>query len=256
MSNEIVTGFADGIQRIQINRPEKKNALTVAMYADLFEALRAAADDRRVRVAVLHGHAGIFTAGNDLKDFLNDPPAGEDRPVFKFLAALTTFAKPLVAAVGGPAIGIGTTMLLHCDLVYASESARFQLPFVNLGIVPEAASSFLLPYYLGYHRAARLVLLGEPFSAQEARDYGLIAEVTANGAELDRAMQAAQALAAKPPEALRLSKQLMKKALAEPIARQMREEGALFTARLRMPEAIEAMTAFFEKRVPDFSRFD
>jgi enoyl-CoA hydratase/carnithine racemase len=186
---------------------------------------------------------------------MTDPPIREDSPVFKFLVAISTAAKPIVAAVNGPAIGIGTTMLLHCDLVYAGESARFQLPFVNLALVPEAASSLLLPALVGYQRAAELLLLGEPFSAVKANEYGLVTEVTADGEELGAALVAAKKLAEKPPIALRLAKMLMKKGGADVVARQMGEEGVLFARQLSSPEAKEAFKAFYEKRPPDYSKF-
>jgi|SRR5580765_4474045 enoyl-CoA hydratase/carnithine racemase len=257
MSNHIVIEVADGILRIQIDRPDKKNALTAAMYAEMATALERAANDAAVRVVLIHGHAQVFTSGNDLADFRNPPPtpAGEERPVFRFLRGIASAPKPIVAAVTGPAVGVGTTMLLHCDLVYAGEGARFQLPFVNLGLVPEAASSLLLPAALGYQRAAELLLLGEPFSAARARDYGIVTEVVADAQALDIALAAARKLAAKPPAAIRLTKQLMKQGNAAAVAKQMDEEGELFGRQLQSPEAAEAFAAFAEKRAPDFSRF-
>ena len=255
MDKHIITEVADHVLRIQINRPEKKNALTVAMYAEMAAACEHAAVDSGVRVILIHGHPQVFTSGNDLSDFMNDPPASEDSPVFRFLRALSSAAKPVVAAVSGAAIGIGTSLLLHCDLVYAGENTRFQLPFVNLGLVPEAASSLLLPASIGYQRAAELLLLGEAFSAAKARDYGIVTEVVDDDAVLDTAMAAAKKLAAKPPAALRLAKGLMKKAMAAAVAQQMREEGEHFARQLRSPEAAEAFKAFFEKRAPDYSKF-
>ena len=253
---QILTAVEDGILRLQINRPEKKNALTVAMYADMAAALTQAEHDPAVRVVLIHGHPEVFSSGNDLQDFVSTPPIGEDQPVFQFLLAISTAAKPIIAAVTGPAIGIGTTMLLHCDLVYAAESARFQLPFVNLALVPEAASSLLLPAQIGYRRAAELLMLGEPFSAAKAMEYGLITEMTAEGdAALIAAKTAAKKLASKPPAALRLTKMLMKKNGADDIAKQMSEEAAHFVQQLRSPEAAEAFKAFYEKRAPDYSRF-
>src|SRR5438876_3226554 len=229
MGTLIVTGVTDHILRIEINRPEKKNAITVDMYTEMAAALGRAAQDPAVRVVFLHGQPQIFTSGNDLADFMDAATGfGEDRPVFAFLRAISTAAKPIVAAVTGPAIGIGTTMLLHCDLVYAGESARFQLPFVNLALVPEAASSLLLPAAIGYPRAAELLLLGEPFPAAKARDYGIVTEVVADAKALSVGRTAAQKLAAKPPAALRLAKMLMKQSMVQVVARQMSTEAEHF----------------------------
>ena len=256
MSSLILTEVADGILRVQINRPDKKNALTVAMYAELAAALDRAASEPAVRVVLIHGHPQVFTSGNDLADFMNPAPAaGDDRPVLRFLRAISSAAKPIVAAVNGPAVGVGTTMLLHCDLVYAGEAASFQLPFVNLGLVPEAGSSLLLPTTLGYQRAAELLLLGEPFSAIKAHQFGIVTDVVADSETVDAANQAAKKLAAKPPAAVRLTKMLMKKPTADAVAKQMLEEIEHFDRQLRSPEAAEAFKAFSEKRAPDYSRF-
>jgi enoyl-CoA hydratase/carnithine racemase len=244
MSDLILTDLADGILRLQINRPEKKNALTAGMYADLADALEHADGDPAVRVVLIHGHPQVFTAGNDLADFMAAPPAGEDAPVLRFLRAISGAALPIVAAVDGPAVGVGTTLLLHCDLVYAGEGARFQLPFVNLALVPEAGSTLLLPATAGYRRAAELLLLGEPFSAAQAQQYGLVNEVAADGETVAAAVQAASKLAAKPPAALRLTKQLMKQPAAEAVATQIQEEARHFETQLRSPEAAEAFKAF------------
>jgi enoyl-CoA hydratase/carnithine racemase len=257
MSTQIVTDVIDRILRIRIDRPERKNALSVAMYADLVAALRHAADDPAVRVVLLHGHPQVFTSGNDIADFMDAAtPFDEDRPVFQFLRAISTAPKPIVAAVTGPAIGIGTTLLLHCDLVYAGESARFQLPFVNLALVPEAASTHLLPVAIGYHRAAELMLLGESFTAAKAREYGIVTEVVSDAQALEAAHAAAAKLAARPPAALRLTKMLLKQSGAEAVSRRLSEEGRHFAAQRQSPEAAEAFRAFFEKRPPDFSKFD
>jgi enoyl-CoA hydratase/carnithine racemase len=258
MSSLILTEIADSILRIQINRPDKKNALTVAMYADMAAALDRAASDPAVRVVLIHGHPQVFTSGNDLADFMNPPPAGDDRearPVYRFLLAISGAAKPIVAAVTGPAVGIGATILQHCDLVYAGEGAHFQLPFVNLGLVPEAASTLLIPANLGYQRAAELLLLGESFSAVKAHEYGIVTQVVADSEAVDAATSAAKKLAAKPPAALRLTKMLMKKGAAAAVTKQMLEEGEHFARQLRSPEAAEAFAAFVEKRAPDYSRF-
>ena len=255
METHIVAEFADSILCLRINRPGKMNAMTAAMYADMAAALVRAADDSAVRVVVVHGESQIFSSGNDLADFKNNPPSGEDSAVFRFMQAISTLPKPVIAAVNGPVVGVGVTMLLHCDLVYAGASARFQLPFVNLALVPELASSLLLPAGLGYQRAAELLMLGEPFSAAQAREYGIVNEVLTDGEEIGAALKTAAKLAAKPPAALRLTKMLMKKGLAQAVAARLREEAGHFSERLRSPEAAEAFKAFFEKRTPDYSKF-
>ncbi len=255
MSQHVVVEVADRILRAELARPEKRNALTPEMYRALADAIARAESDPGVRAILLHGRPDCFTAGNDLRDFL-DRPAGEPPAALGFLARIAGAKKPVVAAVGGPAVGIGTTMLLHCDLVFAAATARFQLPFVPLGLVPEAASSLLLPAIAGYHRAAALLLLGEPFGADRALAAGFVTEVVPEDRLLERARAAAAALAALPPASVRLAKDLMKRALAGPVAERMAEEGRIFEERLASPEAREAMTAFFEKRKPDFSRFD
>lgn len=250
--SEILTAKADGILTITINRPDKKNALTSAMYAAMADALEAAEADAAVRVIVFAGNGGAFTAGNDLQDFLNNPPQGDESPVFRFLRAISTASKPLVAAVIGVAVGVGTTMLLHCDLVYVGAGARLSLPFVNLALVPEAASSLLLPAMIGYHRAAELLLLGEPFDAATAKEYGIANAVHADDQVLAEAMKVAAKLAAKPPTAMRLTKQLLRQTRGD-VAGQMAAEGVHFRSQLKSAEAREAMNAFFEKRPPKFS---
>jgi enoyl-CoA hydratase/carnithine racemase len=265
MSPHITTSVDDRILRVGIARPEKKNALTREMYAALVAALKSAASDPAIRVVLVHGTGDCFTSGNDLKDFLaaNQNAGGnapgvvdESGPVFQFLAAINTFPKPLVAAVNGPAVGIGTTLLLHCDLVFAGESARFQLPFANLGLCPEAASSLLLPKLAGYHRAAEILLLGEPFSAASAREIGLVNHVHPDDDVLTAALAASAKLAQQPPGAIRVTKSLMKARQADAIRAVMRTEFTAFAERLQSAEAREALTAFFEKRRPDFSRFE
>ena len=245
----------DRVLRIEIARTDKKNALTQEMYRAMLEALAEADADAQVRAILIHGARDCFTAGNDLKDFLERRPGGGPAESFKFISALPKVAKPLVAAVGGVAVGVGTTMLLHCDLVYASPGARFQMPFVPLGLVPEAASSLLLPMIAGYQRAAELLLLGQPFGAEKALAAGFVTEIVPEAELLERARGAAAAIAALPPASVRLAKALMKRPLLEAIAAQMQEEGRVFAERLQSAEAKEAMTAFFEKRKPDFSRF-
>jgi enoyl-CoA hydratase/carnithine racemase len=254
MSHHILTTTHDAVLRIQINRPDKKNALTLAMYDAMTAALLAAEADPAVRVILFAGADTCFTAGNDLADFLDSPPSGEDSPVFRFLKTLLAARKPVLAAVHGVAVGIGTTMLLHCDLVWAGPSARFQVPFVNLGLTPEAASSLILPQLMGHRRAAELLLLGETFDAETALAVGLVNGLRADS-ELDAyVLHKAQVLAAKPPTAVRLSKQLTKRWPADAVRQAMSAEGEIFIARLQSPEAREAMTAFFERRQPDFSR--
>lgn len=254
MDNVLVT--LDGaIQRVTINRPDKKNALTADMYAAIAEALRAADADAGVRAVLIHGAGDAFTAGNDLQDFLANAPRYSDAPVFRFLDAVSHAEKPLVAAVSGVAVGVGTTMLLHCDLVYAEEGAKLALPFVNLGLCPEAASSFLLPAIVGYQRAAELLLLGEPFDARKAWELGLVTEVVPGGQALTCAEAAARKLAEKPAASVRITKQLMKRTLMPVIEATLAEEIRHFGERLGSPEAKEAFAAFLEKRRPDFTKF-
>jgi enoyl-CoA hydratase/carnithine racemase len=243
------------IARIGIDRPEKKNALTAAMYSGLADAFIAADADAAVRVILLHGSEVAFSAGNDLNDFRTNPPRSVDSGVARFLRALVDMRKPLVAAVAGPAVGVGTTMLLHCDLVYAADNATFALPFVTLGLCPEAASSYLLPLLAGYQRAAKVLLLGEPFDAAEARELGLVTDVVAPGEVMNVATSTARKLAALPSASVRLTKELMKRGLRQGIDEQMAVELEHFAERLDSPEAKEAMSAFLEKRRPDFTRF-
>lgn len=254
-NSSIVIEKLQGVLRVEMRRPEKKNALTAAMYERLAGVFREAVSDKDVRVLLLHGQPGAFTAGNDLGEFLNDPPADEDAPVFRFLAAFRDFPKPFLAAVTGVAVGIGTTMLLHCDLVYAGEGARFQLPFVGLGLCPEAASSLLLPALVGRARAAEIILMGEPFGAGKAYELGLINRVLPDAEVLEHALGQARRLAGQPPAAVRLAKQLLNRSRAALITEAMAEEDRQFKLRLASPEAREAFGAFLEKRKPDFSRF-
>jgi enoyl-CoA hydratase/carnithine racemase len=246
---------AGAVTAIAFDRPEKKNAITAAMYAAMADALAQASADVAVRCVLIHGSPQTFTAGNDLQDFLGNPPQGDDSPVFRFLRGIATFAKPLVAAVNGPAVGVGTTMLLHCDLVYAGESARFSTPFAQLALCPEAASSLLLPATAGYHRAAEMLMLGEAIGPLEAREMGFVNAVLPDEKTIPHALARAAALARLPASSLRATKRLMKQGRQEAIARQMAAEGAEFAAMLRSPEAREAFSAFLEKRKPDFTRF-
>lgn len=252
--NEILVHSEDGVTTITFNRLERKNSITSAMYAALADALEAAQADPAVRVVVLQGHETVFSAGNDIGDFLHRPPAGEEQPVFRFLRGIAQFPKPLVAAVCGPAVGVGTTLLLHCDLVYAGDNAAFSLPFVNLGLCPEAASSLLVPQMFGYHRAAEALLLGEPFFAEAALEVGLVNRVLPPTEANAYAQAQARKLAAKPLSSLVESKRLMKQGQQELVLRQMNIEGQSFLRMLGEPAAKEAFTAFMEKRKPDFSR--
>jgi enoyl-CoA hydratase/carnithine racemase len=243
-----------GVMTITLNRLERKNSITSAMYAMLADAIHAAREDANVRVAVLQGHETVFSAGNDIGDFLHQPPAGADSPVFRFLHGIASFPKPLLAAVCGPAVGIGTTMLLHCDLVYAGDNAAFSMPFVNLGLCPEAASSLLVPRMFGYHRGAEALLLGEPFMAEAALEVGLVNRVLPPTEANNFAQAQARKLAAKPLTSLVETKRLMKKGQQPQVLQQMEDEGESFRRMLQEPAAKEAFTAFMEKRKPDFSK--
>jgi enoyl-CoA hydratase/carnithine racemase len=253
-SNDILVHTERAVMTLTFNRLERKNSITSEMYGLLADALAKAASDDAVRVVVLQGHETIFSAGNDIGDFLNKPPAGKDSPVFRFLRGIAAFPKPLVAAVCGPAVGVGTTMLFHCDLVYAGDNAAFSMPFVNLGLCPEAASSFLVPQMLGYHRAAEALLLGEPFMAEAALEVGLVNRVLPPTEANAYAQKIAAKLALKPSTSLVETKRLMKKGQHDRVLQQMDEEGVLFARMLGEPAAKEAFGAFMEKRAPDFSK--
>lgn len=250
---DILTDITDGVLTLTLNRLDKKNSFTSTMYATLAEALEQASGDDTVRAVVFQGHETIFSSGNDIGDFLNQPPSTPEAPVFQFLRALSTFSKPVLAAVCGPAVGIGTTMLFHCDLVYAGDNAAFSMPFVNLGLCPEAASSYLAPQRMGYGRAAEALLLGEPFMAESALEMGLISRIVPPSEAAALARRQALKLASKPFSSVMETKRLMKKGQAEVVADRMQEEGASFGRMLREPAAREAFTAFMEKRKPDFA---
>jgi enoyl-CoA hydratase/carnithine racemase len=253
---DILTSKANGILTIEFNRPEKKNAITSAMYQSMADALKDAESDAAVRAIVIVGKPEIFTAGNDLEDFLKNTSADVgDRPVAQFMRALSSANKPVVAAVAGNAVGIGTTMLLHCDLVYAAENAKFSMPFTQLGLCPEFASSMLFPQMVGYQRAAEKLLLGEAFSAQEAYEMGLVSRVVPVADLAAFAHAKAATLAALPASSLRVTKRLMKSAQAAQVQERMMEENRHFGEMLGANEAKEAFTAFFEKRRPDFTKF-
>ena len=255
MTDHIKAEVSDRILTLIINRPEKKNALTVAMYAALADAVDGANDDPNVRVILITGSEDSYTAGNDLKDFLENPPTDASSPVFRFMHAIAGAQKPVVAAVNGLAIGIGTTMLLHCDLVYAVTTARFQLPFVNLGLVPELGSSLVLPSLAGRVRAAEFLMLGDMFDVTTAKDIGLVNAVCSADDLLPTAQKAAEKLAAKPLAALRQTKALMN-ADVDTVHARIDAEAKVFGERLIGEEVKEAIAAFFEKRPPDFSKFD
>jgi enoyl-CoA hydratase/carnithine racemase len=255
MPEQIDYSVAGGFARIVINRPEKKNALTAKMYAGLVDAFEKADADKMVRVVLIQGTDECFSAGNDLQDFLNAPPIDDSSPTVRFLKTLPHVRKPIVAAVAGPAVGIGTTLLLHCDLVYADPKTRFQLPFVNLGLCPEAASSVLLPRIVGHRRASELLLLGETFTAETALAFGLINAITAEKQVIATAETKARLLAERPAAALFVTKALLKKSEAKLVEETMNDELQQFGERLKSPEAAEAFRAFFERRKPDFSQF-
>lgn len=251
MTDCILTHLESGVLQIKMNRPKTKNALNLEMYEAMANHLVEGEQNKDIKAFLFCGEGGSYTSGNDIQDFLSNPPTSEASPVLQFLQALTHTQKPIVAAVSGVAIGIGTTMLLHCDLVYADNTARFQLPFINLGLCPEAASSFLLPQIVGHPKAAELLLLGEPFNALEAKELKLINDVTPSDA-LSYAMEKALLLAKKPPQALLMSKSLLKAAKTNSIAEAMSHENKVFLKLLGGPEAKEALSAFMEKRAPNF----
>ena len=251
----IKTATLNHVATVEIARPEKKNAITADMYAAMAGALSAAALDPDARSVLIVGQPGIFTAGNDLEDFLQRPPQDEASPVFEFMRALTACEKPVIAAVTGAAIGIGTTMLLHCDLVYVSDEARLALPFTSLGLVPEFASSVVLPRLVGHARAAEKLLLGDPFGGAEAVELGIANAVLPAGEVVNHARRVAERFNALPPAAVRESKRLMRRAHADAVRDAIAAEGAVFRERLSSPEAREAFSAFFQKRKPDFTQF-
>ena len=253
MTDDIRCITDGGVATLSFNRPDKKNAITADMYASLTQGLLDAASDDAVRVIVIAGSPGVFTAGNDLEDFLHHPPQGNDSPVLRFMRSLRDQPKPVIASVNGMAIGIGTTLLMHCDLVYASEQARFAVPFTQLGLCAEFASSLLLPQLTGYHRAAEMLLTGEFFSADTAAEIGLVNRVVP-AAELDDFVRSkSQALAALPSDAVRTTKRLMKAAQASTVDVVMQEELTEFTRLLSGPDAKEAFEAFIQKRKPRFN---
>ncbi|MBY0574009.1 MAG: enoyl-CoA hydratase [Undibacterium sp.] len=256
---EILSHITDGILTLNFNRPEKKNAITFGMYQALADAINGANDDKQVKVILITGKPEIFTAGNDLEDFMKHAgslASSEMPPVYQFMHALNNASKPVIAAVAGAAVGIGTTMLMHCDLIYAAENAKFSLPFAQLGLCPEFASSMVFQQIVGYQRAAEKLLLGEAFLAQEALTMGFVNRVLSVEELLPYAQQQAAKIAALPAKSIRLTKSLMKASQPQAIVAKMNEENTHFASMLNEPAAREAMMAFFQKRKPDFTQFD
>jgi enoyl-CoA hydratase/carnithine racemase len=248
--DEIITERSDGILRVELNRPSRKNAMTSAMYIELADILNDAAGDASIRVVLWHGAGDSFCAGNDIEDFLKNPPGPGESPQARLENALVDFDKPLIVAVQGAAIGGGTTMLTHCDFVLAGQSVQFRMPFVDLAVVPEFGSSWSVPARFGHVRAAELLLLGSPFDAKRAQQLGLVTRVVADDILLQAAGEMARQLAAKPAGALQASKRLMKRAVREQIKAAMKAENEAFSRQVRSDEAREALTAFLEKRRP------
>ncbi len=245
----------DGVLRLTLDRADKKNALDQGMYRGLAAALTRAGDDPAVRVAIIDGAGDVFCAGNDIADFQSGALKGLDGPIGDFLWAISTFPKPLIGAVHGAAVGIGVTMLLHCDLVYAAAGTKFVLPFVNLALVPEAASTVLLPGLMGHQRAAELLFFGDRFTAEHAERVGIVNAVVPSDALADHVDERARALADKPLRSLVTTKNLLKKRDWDAVHRAMKSEAEFFVAGLGAPEAREAFAAFFERRAPDFRQF-
>ncbi|MDQ0977033.1 enoyl-CoA hydratase-related protein [Pseudomonas synxantha] len=249
MTDAILQQRERGLLTLQLNRPDKKNALTRAMYTQLAEALEQADADPDIRAVLLQGSSECFTAGNDISDFLEQPPNDLDSPPFHFMKSLLNCRKPVIAAVAGAAVGIGTTLLLHCDLVYISRDARLRMPFVNLGLCPEFGSSLILPRLLGHAKAAELLLLGEGFTGEQAAAWGIATEALGSGeAALAKAREMAGRFESLAPGAVQVTKQLMKSVDREQLRQVIEEEGALFTQRLRSPEAIAALSGFITRR--------
>jgi enoyl-CoA hydratase/carnithine racemase len=252
--SDIVTERSNGILRVELNRPERKNALTGDMYTRLAEIFNQAAEDEETLVVLWHGAGDAFSAGNDVGDFLKNPPGPGDSPQVRLMDAFIRFEKPIVVAVQGAAIGGGTTMLTHADVVYAGESAKFQLPFINLALVPEFGSSSSLPARVGYLQAAELYLLGEPFGAARAAELGIVTRVVPDEHLFATAMETAQKLAAKPSGALRASKRLLKQGFVDEVKAAIKREMQEFSEHVRSADAKEAFAAFLEKRQPNFNK--
>lgn len=254
-TDHIVTELQHGVLTLRFNRLDKKNAVTQAMYTALADALENARNDSAVRVVLFAGDPTCFCSGNDILDFLNMPPAGTDSPVARFMKAVSTFTKPAVAAPAGIAVGIGVTLLLHCDLIYLGEQTKLNMPFVSLGICPELGSTYILPRLMGHPRASELLLLGEGFSAQKALEYGLVNSLHPNAEVEAYAREKALKLAALPPNAIRTTKALLKRWTGATQAEAVQVEVDHFIPMLKQPEALEAFGAFVQKRKPDFSKF-
>ncbi len=254
MNDNVIITRTDGVLEIRLNRPEKKNALTREMYDAMADAFAQVDASPTLRVALLTGSGDTFTSGNDIADFQARATGKRESSASRFLPTIASMQKPLIAAVNGAAIGVGTTMLMHCDLIVAARSARFVMPFTSLGLVPEAASSLLFPRLLGHQRASALLLLGEPLDAATAHEWGFVNRVVDDAALLQTAYEIAHRLASLPPQAVRLTKQLIRHGATD-LADRMEEELKLFRERLGSPEAAEAFRAFMEKRKPDFSSF-
>jgi enoyl-CoA hydratase/carnithine racemase len=251
---DIVTERSGSILRVQLNRPAKKNAMTFAMYNTMADLFNTTANDDSVRVVLWHGAGDSFCAGNDLEDFLKNPIGPSDSPQSRLINALINFEKPIVAAVHGAAIGGGTTMLTHCDFVFAGQSAKFQMPFINLALVPEFGTSYSIPARIGYLRAAELIQLGQPFDARHAAELGLVTRVVPDQELLAMATDTAQKLAEKPAGALQACKRLMREPVRAQLEQAAKVENEEYSVRLRSADAKEAFTAFLEKRPPDFTR--
>ena len=244
----------DGIAIIELARPQRKNAITAEMYAQMADALAAAAHDEAVCAIVLHGADTVFSAGNDIQDFLERPPSSETSATVRFMNTLAGQEKPVIAAVNGAAVGIGTTLLMHCDLVYSADDAMFSMPFVSLGLCPEFASSLLVPLSAGYHKAAEKLLFGEPISAEEALEMGLVNRLLPPAEVLDYALHQARRFRALPPAAVRETKRLLKAGWRQLVQNAMTTEMETFRRLLGSAESKEALSAFLERRKPDFSR--
>jgi enoyl-CoA hydratase/carnithine racemase len=244
--SEILTKLEDRVLTLSFNRPEKMNALTRSMYAGLTQGLNDAAGDFGIRAVVLTAEGDHFTAGNDIMDFMNNPPTSDDSEVAQFLAALLNFPKPLLAAVSGNAVGVGTTMLLHCDVVVAGLSANFSMPFASLGLVPEAGSSYLFPQLVGYQRAARIFMTGESFDADAAIEMGLV--VAKDSDPRAHVMKIAQHIAEQPPQAIINTKALLKAKNHDAVAAIMKAEFEIFSMALQSDEAMEAFMKFMSKK--------
>lgn len=253
--SHIQTELQDRVLTLRFNRPDKKNALTQAMYTAMAEALSDAQTRPDVRVVLLAGQPDCFTAGNDLMDFMNSPPGDDNSPVAQYMRALAGLEKPVIAAPAGIAVGIGVTLLLHCDLVYCGEQTRMNMPFVGLGICPEFASSYVLPRLMGHVRACELLLLGEPFTAQTALEYGIVNALLPNDQVETHARAKALQIAALAPGAVRTTKMLLKQWSSARVQEAITAEASHFMPMLKGEEAREAIGAFLQKRKPDFSRF-